>query len=77
MTDRTCLLDPTPLLDFQSGGITDLIQARRWLALPEHDRIGAAYDFVRNEILFGFTCADQIPAPKALANLCLETANVA
>lgn len=68
MTDGTRLLDPTPLLDFQSDGIADLIQARGWLALPEHDRIGAAYDFVRNEILFGYNRADDIPASEVLAD---------
>jgi len=53
MIDRTRLLEPTPLLDFQSDSIACLIQERGWSALAEHDRIGAAYDFVRNEILFG------------------------
>ena len=68
MIDETHLLDATPLLDFPSGGIARLIEDRGWLGLAEHDRIGAAYDFVRNEILFGYNRADDIPASEVLAD---------
>ncbi len=34
----------------------------------EYDRIGAAYDFVRNEILFGYNRTDAIPATEVLAD---------
>ncbi|TFL19462.1 transglutaminase-like domain-containing protein [Jannaschia formosa] len=68
MIDKTRLLDPTPLLDFRSEGIVRLIDERGWRALTEHERIGAAYDFVRNEILFGYNRADDIPASHVLAD---------
>lgn len=68
MIDRTRLLDATPLLDFHSDGIANLMRARGWLTLPEHDRIGAACVFVLNEILFGYNRADDIPASEVLAN---------
>lgn len=68
MIDRTRLLEPTPLLDFRAETIARLIDARGWRQLSEHDRIGAAYDFVRNEILFGYNRADDIPASEVLAN---------
>lgn len=68
MIDRTRLLEPTPLLDFRAETIARLIDARGWRQLYEHDRIGAAYDLVRNEILFGYNRADDIPASEVLAN---------
>ncbi|WP_040609646.1 transglutaminase-like domain-containing protein [Pseudooceanicola batsensis] len=68
MIDETRLLDATPLLDFRSEGIARLIEDRGWLRLPEHDRIGATYDFVRDEILFGYNRADDIPASEVLAD---------
>lgn len=68
MINETHLLDATPLLDFPSDGIARLIEDRGWLQLSEHDRIGAAYDFVRNEILFGYNRADNIPASEVLAD---------
>src|SRR6056297_308291 len=68
MIDKTRLLEPTPLLDFQAEPIAGLIEARGWHQLSEQDRIGAAYDFVRNEILFGYNRADDIPASEVLAD---------
>ena len=68
MIDRTRLLEPTLLLDFRAEGIARLIAERGWRQLSEHDRIGAAYDFVRNEILFGYNRADDIPASEVLAD---------
>lgn len=68
MIDETRLLDATPLLDFRSDGIARLIEERDWLRLSEQDRIGAAYDFVRDEILFGYNRADDIPASEVLAD---------
>ncbi len=68
MTDDPPLLQPTRLLDYNSGPIRGLIERRRWHRFGEHDRVGAAYDFVRNEILFGYNRADDIPASEVLAD---------
>lgn len=64
----TNLLKPTPLLDFNHPGIESLIATRGWRALPKHERIGAVYDFVRNEIAFGYNVADDLPASRVLAD---------
>lgn len=56
----------TPLLDFDSDPIRSLVSDRGWRDLSEHDRIGAAYDFVRNEILFGYNASDALPASRVL-----------
>lgn len=66
MTNRH--LSPTPLLDFEDDAIQDLITDRGWIDLPQADQIGAAYDFVRDEILFGYNSDDALPASKVLAD---------
>ncbi len=58
----------TPLLDFRAQSIQGLIAARGWSALATHDRVGVVYDFVRNEILFGYNRADDIPASEVLSD---------
>jgi hypothetical protein len=58
----------TLLLDFSSPAIEGLIAARRWADLPESERIGAVYDFVRNDILFGYNADDALPASRVLTD---------
>ena len=62
------LTKKTDLLDFKSPQIQQLIVERRWQALPEFERIGAIYDFVRNEIKFGYNQSDSLPASQVLAD---------
>ena len=62
----TELTKPTELLDFKSPQIQQLIVERGWQALPEFERIGAIYDFVRNEIKFGYNESDNLPASSVL-----------
>ena len=52
------LLRSTALLDFDHPDIERLVVERGWRTLPMQDRIGAVYDFVRNEIAFGYNEAD-------------------
>ncbi len=66
MTDRH--LRRTELLDVGAPGIRNLLAERGWADLSRYERIGAAYDFVRNEILFGYNSEDSIPASKVLAD---------
>lgn len=61
-------LSPTLLLDFEATPIQHLVTGRGWLSLSQTDRIGAAYDFVRNEILFGYNSDDALPASTVLAD---------
>lgn len=55
-------LKETRLLDFSHRSLRELAESRDWAALPEFDRIGRIYDFVQNDILFGYNEADDIPA---------------
>lgn len=61
-------LSPTKLLDFETGPVATLIEDRGWRDMDEFDRIGAIYDFVRNEIAFGYNRVDDIPASQVLSD---------
>lgn len=58
----------TALVDYKAPSIQSLIKTRGWLNLPQDQRIGRVYDFVRNEILFGYNSDDALPASKVLAD---------
>ena len=47
-------LGVTRMLDYETENIQKLIEERKWKELPEYERIKAVYDFVRDEILFGY-----------------------
>lgn len=66
MTKQDVLLRSTRLLDFGSKAISQLVLQRGWDDLSVFDRIGAAYGFVRDEILFGYNCQDDLPASEVL-----------
>ena len=61
-------LSQTPLLDYRAATIQKLIAQRGWAELAEGERIGAAYEFVRNEVLFGYNSDDALPASKVLSD---------
>lgn len=61
-------LRKTRMLDYDAAPIRSLIAARRWQELPELDRIGAIYTYVRDEILFGYNASDDLPASRVLAD---------
>lgn len=61
-------LKATPLLDFNHPSVADLVLSRDWTKLPEYERIGRIYDFVQNEISFGYNQADDIPASNVLTD---------
>lgn len=61
-------LTAIPILDFRAASIAKLIDGRGWRDLSDTDKIGAVYDFVRNEILFGYNRSDDIPASEVLSD---------
>ena len=65
MTD---LLRETPLLNYRHPTIDGLVGTRGWADLAAFERIGAAYDFVRDEVAFGYNRDDAIPASSVLAD---------
>ena len=62
------LLNATPLLDLHNPDLEALAARRSWRTLSPYDRIGAVYDFVRNEIAFGYNESDELPASRVLAD---------
>lgn len=67
-SDDARYLADTALLDTHHPAIAQLVASRGWRELDEHDRIGAIYDFVRNEIAFGYNADDNLSAPRVLAD---------
>jgi hypothetical protein len=61
-------LAPTALLNFEEPSLRELTASRRWTALSERDRIRAIYDFVRDEVGFGYNEDDAIPASRVLSD---------
>jgi 2-dehydropantoate 2-reductase len=60
-------LSQTPLLDFDHPLIAGLIERRQWRSLPEEQRIRHVYNFVKDEIAFGYNVPDIMPASQILA----------
>ena len=56
----------TRMLDFENASIQKFVEKRGWKSLPQFDQIKAIYNFVRDEILFGYNADDDIPASKVL-----------
>lgn len=56
------LLKHTPMLDFNHPQIQSLIEQRHWRDLSQYDAIGEIYNYVRDEISFGYNADDRIPA---------------
>lgn len=61
-------LKETQLLDYSNKSIQELIEQKQWKKLEVVDRIKSIYNFVRDEIKFGYNMADDIPASEILKN---------
>lgn len=59
-------LQETKMLDYSDERIQQLIRKRNWKCLSEFECVKAIYNFVRDEILFGYNIDDCIPASKVL-----------
>lgn len=65
---RDPLLLATPMLDFETPTLQDLIAKSGWAQRPAADKIGAVYTYVKDEILFGYNVSDTISASAVLAD---------
>lgn len=61
-------MQETKMLDYSNNKIQQLISERMWKSLEEFECLKAIYNFVRDEILFGYNTDDSIPASKVLAD---------
>ena len=58
----------TSLLNYSHPQIQLLVEQRGWKDLCTEDKIRGIYLFVRDEVLFGYNAADDIPASQILAD---------
>ena len=59
-------LEETQMVNYRADSIQKLVEKHGWKDLGEYDRIGAVYDFVRNDILFGYNASDLLSAEEVL-----------
>lgn len=59
-------LKRTKMLDYDNAAIVSLINDRGWKDLSAFDCIKSVYNYIRDEILFGYNVDDSIPASKVL-----------
>ena len=57
-------LEETELLDYSCLDILKLIDSRGFDKLDDFNKIKEIYNFVRDEMLFGYNVCDEIPASK-------------
>ena len=62
----TNYLRETKILDYSSKQIQLLVESRGWKNLPETERVKAIYNFVKDEILFGYNVDDGVKASRVL-----------
>lgn len=53
-------LDATKMLNYHSSTISSLVKTSGWDNLDTFGKIGAIYNFVQNEILFGYNISDNL-----------------
>ncbi|MFD2114311.1 transglutaminase family protein [Paenibacillus yanchengensis] len=56
----------TALLNYSYSQVQQLIHNRKWDRMPKKEQILAIYNYVRDEILFGYNRADEIKASEVL-----------
>jgi len=56
----------TPMLDFNHPKIQTLIEQRNWRLLSQFDVIGEIYNYVRDEVRFGYNADDRLSASQVL-----------
>lgn len=59
-------LQETELLNYTHHMIQDLIRSRNWATLPLKEQILSVYNYVRDEVVFGYNRSDDITAAEVL-----------
>lgn len=67
-TDQQQYLSTSPMLDYQHPAIQRLIAEQGWRTLPREQQIRAIYNYVRDDILFGYNRDDSLSASQVLAD---------
>ncbi len=61
-------LKETKMLDYSNESIQLLIGNRKWKEIDSFECLKSIYNFVRDEILFGYNIDDSVPASKVLSD---------
>ena len=61
-------LGKTKLLDFDNEDIVSLIRNKKWVDLEEKEKIKQIYEYIRDDIPFGYNIDDAIPASMVLSD---------
>ncbi|CCN80552.1 putative Transglutaminase-like enzyme, putative cysteine protease [Vibrio nigripulchritudo SFn27] len=64
--DFTQYLEPTTMVDFNHPTIQKLIEEKGWRTLSPFNAIKSIYNFVRDDITFGYNLDDTLPASQVL-----------
>lgn len=59
-------IEPTKMLNYESVKLQQLIKAKAWSELDEYGKIKAIYQYVQNDILFGYNREDTLNAEQVL-----------
>ena len=59
-------LKETRILDYSNASIVKLVESRNWNQMDTVSRIKSIYNYVRDEIKFGYNLSDDIPASVVL-----------
>lgn len=59
-------LQKTVMLDYENENIQTLINQKGWKNMSEFECIKSIYNYIRDDILFGYNVDDSIPASKVL-----------
>ena len=62
----TTYLEETSMLNYSDAAIQNIIDAHDWRELPEFEKVKAIYDFVRNDIKFGYNHGGDTPQASAV-----------
>ena len=65
MTNHNYLKE-TKMINFSDESVQELIHTKGWRKLDEFHKIKGIYNFVRDDILFGYNIGDEVPATKVL-----------
>ncbi len=61
-------LKETEMLDYSNSDIQALINKKGWKSMEDFERLKSIYNYVRDEILFGYNVDDSISASKVLSD---------
>ena len=56
------------MLNYSNSSIQELVKSRGWKEIEDFELIKSIYNFVRDEILFGYNIDDDIPASRVLSD---------